>query len=58
VILTSVLILGGGLYPQPGVSSRYNAAARLVEQRQQRLSELAHAAETVSARARADHSSR
>lgn len=27
------LIIGGGLYPQPGVSSRYHAAVRLVEQR-------------------------
>ena len=27
------LILGGGLYPQPGVESRYEAAVKLFEQR-------------------------
>src|SRR5207237_7748454 len=34
LILTG-LILGGGLFPQPGVASRYHAAAKLVEQRRQ-----------------------
>jgi NADH-quinone oxidoreductase subunit M len=33
----SVLILGGGLYPQPGVASRYHVAADLVLQRERRI---------------------
>ncbi len=33
IIVLSVLILGGGLYPQPGVSSRYHAAAALMAHR-------------------------
>lgn len=31
IILMTVLILGGGLYPQPGVESRYRAAVHLLE---------------------------
>jgi NADH-quinone oxidoreductase subunit M len=34
VLVLSFLIVGGGLYPQPGVSSRYRVARELVEQRQ------------------------
>jgi NADH-quinone oxidoreductase subunit M len=34
VMTLTLLILGGGLYPQPGVSSRYHAAVELVEMRQ------------------------
>ncbi len=34
VLVLSFLIIGGGLYPQPGVSSRYRVARELVEQRQ------------------------
>ncbi len=37
VLIFTVLILGGGLYPQPGVESRYHAAVKLIESRQQRL---------------------
>jgi NADH-quinone oxidoreductase subunit M len=37
IIIMSVLILGGGLYPQPGVASRYHVAADLVLQRERRL---------------------
>ncbi len=34
VLLLTLLIVGGGLYPQPGVDSRYNAAEELTRQRQ------------------------
>ncbi|MEZ6073582.1 MAG: proton-conducting transporter membrane subunit [Pirellulales bacterium] len=34
VLVLTVLILGGGLFPQPGVSSRYHAARALVRQRE------------------------
>tara|TARA_R110002073_G_scaffold154287_3_gene309336 strand:- start:27063 stop:28610 length:1548 start_codon:yes stop_codon:yes gene_type:complete len=34
VLVLSLLILGGGLYPQPGVASRYHAAKELTRQRQ------------------------
>jgi NADH-quinone oxidoreductase subunit M len=33
VLVLTALILGGGLYPQPGVSGRYRAAASLAEAR-------------------------
>lgn len=33
VLILTALILGGGLYPQPGVASRYHAAMKLMEQR-------------------------
>lgn len=33
VLILAALILGGGLFPQPGVSSRYHAAAALIRQR-------------------------
>jgi NADH-quinone oxidoreductase subunit M len=36
VLVLTALILGGGLYPQPGVSSRYHAAMKLMEQRASR----------------------
>jgi NADH-quinone oxidoreductase subunit M len=36
-LVFTALILGGGLYPQPGVESRYHAAVKLIEQREQRL---------------------
>ena len=41
VLTLSALLLGGGLYPQPGVASRYNAATQLVKERDQRLAEWA-----------------
>jgi NADH-quinone oxidoreductase subunit M len=34
VLTLAALILGGGLYPQPGVASRYRAAVDLLEQRE------------------------
>jgi NADH-quinone oxidoreductase subunit M len=34
VLILSVLILGGGLYPQPGIASRYHAAMELTRLRQ------------------------
>src|SRR5262245_9912567 len=37
VLTFTALILGGGLFPQPGVESRYHAAVKLIEIRQQRL---------------------
>jgi len=37
VLIFTALILGGGLYPQPGVESRYHAAVKLIEGRQQRV---------------------
>ena len=45
VLLLSVLMLGGGLIPQPGVVSRYNAAIHLTQQRH----EANHAVLPVSA---------
>ncbi len=33
IVLLSILILGGGLVPQPGVASRYHAAKELTQQR-------------------------
>jgi NADH-quinone oxidoreductase subunit M len=38
VLILSVLILGGGLVPQPGVSSRHHAALELSKQRHRELS--------------------
>lgn len=35
VLILITLILGGGLYPQPGVESRYDAAAELLARRRQ-----------------------
>jgi len=37
VLILVALIIGGGLFPQPGVSSRYHAAQALIHQRQQAL---------------------
>ncbi|MCB9852667.1 MAG: oxidoreductase [Phycisphaerales bacterium] len=36
VTILALLIIGGGLFPQPGVESRYHAAVQLAELRQQR----------------------
>jgi NADH-quinone oxidoreductase subunit M len=35
MLILTALIIGGGLYPQPGVSSRYHAAVKIDEQRHQ-----------------------
>jgi NADH-quinone oxidoreductase subunit M len=35
VLSLSLLILGGGLYPQPGVESRHHAATQILRQREQ-----------------------
>jgi len=40
VLILAALIVGGGLFPQPGVSSRYHAAAALIQQRNESLSSL------------------
>jgi NADH-quinone oxidoreductase subunit M len=37
VLALTALLLGGGLYPQPGVSGRYNAATQLVKQRNEQF---------------------
>ncbi len=37
VLVLTLLILGGGLYPQPGISSRYHAAKELISHRDQAL---------------------
>ncbi|WP_144999768.1 proton-conducting transporter transmembrane domain-containing protein [Polystyrenella longa] len=37
VLVLAALILGGGLYPQPGVESRYHAAKSLMTRRQENL---------------------
>lgn len=39
ILVMTVLILGGGLYPQPGVASRYHAAHELTEQRKRNFPE-------------------
>jgi NADH-quinone oxidoreductase subunit M len=39
VLALSALLLGGGLYPQPGVAGRYNAATQLINERHQQLGE-------------------
>ena len=46
VLILSALILGGGLYPQPGVASRYEVAAQLVQQRKEILSAVTPARES------------
>lgn len=33
ILLMAILIIGGGVFPQPGVRSRYHAATALIEQR-------------------------
>lgn len=37
IVILSALILGGGMYPQPGVASRYHVATELVHDRDRRL---------------------
>jgi NADH-quinone oxidoreductase subunit M len=39
VLVLSLLILGGGFWPQPGVSSRFHAAEELMRLRRERLRE-------------------
>ena len=50
VLTLSVLILGGGLFPQPGVATRQRAAAEIIEDRRHhlRLDPVDHHAETVA----------
>jgi len=43
VLLLAILILAGGIYPQPGVASRYQAAVDILQQREARLSAAASA---------------
>ncbi len=51
VLILTALIFGGGLYPQPGVASRYEVAAQLVKSRQQRLGPAAPLKHTETAQA-------
>jgi NADH-quinone oxidoreductase subunit M len=44
MLILIALIVGGGLYPQPGVASRYHAAAALVQQRRPAAAAPAHSA--------------
>jgi NADH-quinone oxidoreductase subunit M len=46
VLVLSALLVGGGLYPQPGVAGRYNAAAQLVQERDRRLGDQIPSAES------------
>ena len=46
VLILAVLILGGGLFPQPGVQSRYHAADALMKKRGN--SQTQHVADTDS----------
>ncbi len=46
LLILTVLILGGGLYPQPGVSSRYHAATALLAQRGVPVHQHGHKPET------------
>ena len=34
VLVLAALIIGGGLYPQPGVASRYDAAKSVLDERE------------------------
>jgi NADH-quinone oxidoreductase subunit M len=43
VLTLSALLLGGGLFPQPGVASRYHAATELIARRQSPPTTLPHA---------------
>ncbi len=52
VLVLALLILGGGLFPQPGVQSRHHGAVELLKERQRRLEEASRGepAEHVSLR--------
>jgi NADH-quinone oxidoreductase subunit M len=39
MLIFAILILGGGLFPQPGVESRYEAAVKLMAHREARLAD-------------------
>ena len=54
VLILTVLILGGGLYPQPGVSSRYKAVEKLVAERNRRFPAAAPAHDVEDAHAAED----
>jgi NADH-quinone oxidoreductase subunit M len=51
VLILAALIFGGGLYPQPGVASRYDVAAQLVQSRERRLGPGAPLTQTETAQA-------
>jgi NADH-quinone oxidoreductase subunit M len=42
VLTLAALILGGGLFPQPGIASRYHAAMRILRNRETRTSPSRH----------------
>ncbi len=46
VLALSALLLGGGLFPQPGIAGRYRAAVELVKQRSERLAGITRAGDT------------
>lgn len=59
VLTLALLLLGGGLYPQPGVASRYQAARQLLRRRdlaQQAASRLPGEAAELAQRPEAPHS--
>lgn len=43
ILVLTLMIIGGGLWPQPGVNSRFHAAAHLIESRQDLASQSAAA---------------
>jgi len=49
VVVLSLLIIGGGILPQPGVASRYHAAEALIESRTKTVAALAHGDREVAA---------
>lgn len=51
VLTLTILILGGGLLPQPGLSSREHAAREIIRQREQLLRERADASDPSGLRA-------
>jgi NADH-quinone oxidoreductase subunit M len=42
VLTLSALILGGGLFPQPGITSRHQAAEEILKERRAKLAQLRH----------------
>lgn len=49
VLMLALMILGGGLFPQPGVHSRYHAATELLDERERRSKEASKLDETKEA---------
>lgn len=49
VLTLAALILGGGIYPQPGVASRHHAADQLLNKRKEQASPVTHVAQAEQA---------